>query len=163
MRREAESSEAQAVVEGQPVPMESLSVRSMNFGQAWRTADVPEISFSLKVPMSAFVTFLEEGDRLAALIDDTKRFPDPADALDRALRDSNFPGAADAMRNPVLAEELARFFAYEFLLRRLGDGPPAAEPGFILNSVDRIAVRPEELRIEGKGRAAGIAVAYQDI
>ena len=157
------SSEWSVSVEGQPVSPESLSVRAMNFGQAWRTAGVPEVSYSVNIPMSAFIAFLEEADQLPAFIEDARRFPDPADALDRALRDANFPSAADAMANPVLAQELARFFAHEALLRWLGDRPREVEPGYVLNSIDRIAVHPAELVLEGKARVSGAAVAYQDV
>ena len=144
--------DAYALVDNQPVPLESLSVRSMNFGQAWRTPGVREISYSLQIPMAFFLELLARPEQLPDLIDDTRRFPDPDDPLDRALIDAGYPDAAEAMAHPTLARELARFFAHEALLRWLGDGPPQAEPGFVLNTVDRVEVRAEGILLEGTGR-----------
>jgi hypothetical protein len=156
-------SRASAFVDNRPVPFESLSVRAMNFGQHWRTPDVPLISYSLELPGAYFVAFLAEPEQLPALIEDTRRFPEWTEALDTALFDAQFPGAADAVKNPVLARELARFFAHEALLRWLGDGPPEFEPGFVLNSIDSVHLGPTGLSLEGEGRMSGITVAYQDV
>ena len=52
-------SRASAFVDSRPVPFESLSVRAMNFGQHWRTPDVPLISYSLELPGGARACVLQ--------------------------------------------------------------------------------------------------------
>jgi len=154
--------DAYALVEGQPVRFESLSVRSMNFGQDWRTPNVAEISYSLQLPMAFFLAFLDEPEQLADLVADTQQFPDRTNPLDNALLTAKPADAAAAMTEPVLAQELAGFFAYEALLRWLGDGGPEIEPGYVLNSIDKIVVRSSGIVMEGKGRVSSANVAYQD-
>jgi hypothetical protein len=145
MRDPLQQAGAHALVNGEAVPFDALSVRSMNFGQPWRSPDVQEISYSLELPMAFFLALLEE--QLPDLIADTRLHPDPADALDLALRSAGFPSAAEAMAIPALAQELARFFAHEALLRSLGDGGHR----YVLNTIERVDVRPAGIGIEGKG------------
>lgn len=140
-----------ATVDGLPVPLQSLSVRTMNFGQPWRTAGVREVSYALRLPIAFFLAFLDEPEQLPDLISDAKSLPDPADSLTRHLIDSNAHYAADAMAVPALAQELAKSFAHEALLRWLGDGAPDLSPGYVLNSIDRVIVDSSGVALEGKG------------
>ena len=134
----------------------------MNFGQHWRTPNIAEVSYLIELPLPFFVAFLAE-EQLPWLIEEVKRDADPTEALDAALLRAGSPDAADAVRDTVLGQELAQYFAKDLLLHWLGDGPPDVEPGFVLNSVDRIHLCTTGLLLEGRGRVSGILVAYQDV
>jgi hypothetical protein len=151
-----------AVVDGNRVTCASLSVRSMNFGQHWRGANVPIHRYSITLPVDFFVALLAEPDGLADLIEDTKHHPDPGDPLDQILMAAGFPNADDAVRHPVLAQALAAFYAHDALLRWLGDAGPEVEPVFVLNSCERIAFGSTGLLIEGECRSSGSSTSYQD-
>jgi len=136
-------------------------VRSMNFGQHWRTPNVAEVSYAVEIPLEFFVALLDE--QLPSLVEDTRQFPDEESSLDRAIAAATFSNAVEALRDRVLANELAQFYAHEVLLRWLGDGPPDVEPGFVLNTIERVVIEPDAILLEGTGRRSGIPVVYQDV
>lgn len=152
-----------ATIDGNPVTLESVSVRSHNRGQHWRTPDVVPVSYSVELPRAYVVALLAEPDMLPGLIEDAQQYPDDDDALATALRAAGFPDADEAMNDPRIAPELVRFYVQEALVRWLGDGAPEREPGFVLNSVERLEVRPAGVLVEGQGRRSDIAVVYQDV
>lgn len=154
--------EPAALVDGRPVAWEALSVRSMNFGQHWRGPSVVSCRYVLELPARFFLEFLAEPGALADLVKDTRAHPDLTDPLDRALIAAGYPTAEQALKEPALSQHLAEFFAYDMLLRWLGDAGPALEPGFVLNSCDSVLFRPSGVRLEGKGRRADSSNAYQD-
>jgi len=155
--------EATAVVDGSRVLCESLSVRAMNFGQHWRTAGVPVSRYSLTLPLSFLVAFLEEPAALPDLNHDARLRPDVSDPLDQALIAAGFPSAEEAVRAPALCHRLAVFFAHDVLVRWLGDGGPKASPGFVVNSCDQIRLEAFDLCLEGECRPSGASTAYQDL
>lgn len=151
-----------ALVDGQQMAWEALSVRSMNFGQHWRGPDAASCRYTLELPVEFFLEFLAEPDALHDLLTDAKQRPDLDDPLDQALIAGGFPSADQALREPALAQLLAEFFAYDALVRWLGDAGPELKPGFVLNSCDAVAFRPSGIFVEGTCRRADTSSAYQD-
>ena len=161
--RFAAAGEFSALVDGSRVACESLSVRAMNFGQHWRAAGVPVSRYSLALPLSFFVAFLEEPMALPDLNHDAKLRPDASDPLDQALIAASFPSAEEAVRAPALCHRLAVFFAPDVLVRWLGDGGPKVSPGFVVNSCDQIRFEASDMWLGGECRPSGASSAYQDL
>jgi len=162
LRARFSGNERVALVDGEPVAWEALSVRSMNFGQHWRGSGVVSCAYVLELPSRCFLEFLAEPDALPELTSDAKQRPDPSDPLDQALIAAGFPSAEQALQDSALAQQLAEFFAYDLLLRWLGDADPELQPGFVLNSCDVVLFRPSGIRLEGTGRRSDSSTAYQD-
>jgi len=154
--------EGSALVNGERVAWEALSVRSLNFGQHWRGAGVESCHYELELPVPFFLEFLAEPDALPDLLRDTKQHPDLTDPLGQALIAAGFPTAPQALQEPALAQLLAEFFAYDVLARWLGDAGPERQPGFVLNSCDVVLAGASGIRIDGTGRRSDSSTAYQD-
>src|SRR5262245_29480990 len=88
-----------STVDGRFVAWESLSVRSMNFGQHWRGSGVVGCRYSLELSLQFFREFLAQPDVLPDLIADTRQHPDPAELLDQALIAAGFPSADQALHH----------------------------------------------------------------
>lgn len=149
-------------VNNDPQSPEDISVRSMNFGQAWRTADTLDVEYRIELPMS----FVRDG--LAGLItdyvEDAREHPDPASSLDRALESAGWPGVPTILETAALLSRFVDLFGYDLILRWFGDGEPPHGPGFVLNTIDNIdlATSSEVVTFKGKARETGGPVPYQD-
>jgi hypothetical protein len=154
--------ERSALVDGELVAWEALSVRSMNFGQHWRCPAAVPCRYVLELPVQFFLEFLSEPDALPDLLREAKQHPDLADPLDQALIAAGFPTAERALQAPALAKHLVDFFAHDALARWLGDADPELQPGFVLNSCEASLYRPSTIRLEGSGRRSDSSNAYQD-
>lgn len=139
------------VVGGRACAPERVAVRTMNFGQAWRSPGSADVEYRVEVPRAFFLDLLRA--ELPAYLDDSRRFPDPASAIDRMLAAAGWPTAAEVLARPELANAFAGFFAHELLLRWFGDGEPARRPGFVLNTIERVeAVGERVIAISGTAR-----------
>ena len=123
----------------------------MNFGQSWRAPGAADVGYRVEVPRAFFLDLLRA--ELPAYLDDSRRFPDPDSAIDRTLAAAGWPTADEVLARPELANAFAEFFAHELLLRWFGDGPPARQPGFVLNTIERVeAVGERAIAIGGRAR-----------
>ena len=156
-----EASSCRAMAEGRAVAAEAMRLRTMNFGQFWRTHGIVDVEYRIEIPSRFFVDVLRE--ELPGYVADAREFPDPGSELDRSLRACGWPSPDEVMEHPALARQLALYFAHDILLRWLGDGCPDAEAGYVLNTADEVRFDGETLVIEGKARRAGIPVVYQDV
>lgn len=152
-------------VDGRPQRIAQVSLRSMNFGQHWRTPRVVDAHYEVTLPLGFAVAVL---DRLwDDHVDDSRRFPDPKDALESRLRVAGWPRPAAALDDERLTGPLLRCFGYDVLLQWLGDGPPDAEPGWVLNTIASARRAGDRIVFTGAGRAAdppqGERLAYQDV
>ncbi len=145
----------------QPVELAQLGVRSMNFGQAWRTAGIVEVDYEVVLPRGYVLDVLEEGLRETKA--DAIEHPDLASGLDRALRDRGWPDAASALGDPHLEALLLDFYGHELLLYWLDGGEPRAEPGFVLNTIARSWVQGGTVAFRGRARRTGVPVKFQDV
>lgn len=151
-----------------PVDAARLSVRSMNFGQAWRTPGVEEVRWTAALPPSFVADLL--GARLREHVKDSLAYPDPDDPLEAALALRNWPTAAEVLAlgaaglmPPELAELLLQKFAWDLAAEWFGTGPPEREPGFVINTVSAALGPGAQARLEGTARRSRIAVAFQDV
>jgi hypothetical protein len=145
--------------EGARVRPEQVTVRSMNFGQYWRTPGIREVRCAVEIPRAFVRDRLDQW--LRELADDARRHPSD-DPLEAALRERDWPGGAAALSDPGLHDPLLSRHGHDLLLEWLGDGEPAELPGWMLNSVDRWQLGRDFLVLGGMARQAGEAVAYQD-
>ena len=149
------------VVGGRACAPEHVTVRTMNFGQAWRSLGGPDVEYRAELPRALFLDLLRA--ELPAYLDDSRRFPDPASAIDRALAAAGWPPASEVLARPELANAFAEFFAHELLLRWFGDGPPGCRPGFVLNTIGRVEAGGERvITITGTARPTETVVPADD-
>lgn len=160
LRARHDALEASYLVGGQAVRPEQLSVRSMNFGQHWRTPGVVEVTYELTLPRSYVIEHLDA--ELPEYVADSLEHPDATNALENALRAAGWPPARTILEDEALTRLTLAFFAHDMLLRWLGDGPPTLEPSFVLNTVSAERRRGGVPVFEGVARRSG-PVRYQDV
>lgn len=154
------SPRCKVVCEGKECPWEALSVRTMNFGQHWRTPGVVEVQYALELPFDYFADFARS--ELPEYIADAREHPSTL-PLDEALRARGWPDVEEVLRDQNTATLALEYFASDLLLHWLGDGLPAQPGGYILNSVDRVSLDGGRVRVEGTGRRDAGPAAYQDV
>ncbi|RUO94476.1 hypothetical protein D7Y11_04395 [Corallococcus sp. AB018] len=150
------------IVEGRPVEVDALSVRTMNFSQHWRTPGIVEVRYEVTLPGAYAVALLEQD--WADLVEDYQRFPAPDDPLDQALRALDWPEPARALADPVAAPLVLDSFTHELLLRWFDDGVPSGS-GFVLNTVDAFSMAGADVYLAGRARphVPDVPYAYQDV
>ncbi len=136
-------------------------VRSMNFGQPWRTYGVTEVEYQAYLPKAFVKDYLEK--ELAAYVEDARQFPDFQDPLENRLRAKSWPSAREIFEDPHLATRVIKRFGYDILLEWFGTSPLEREPGFVINTIDRVSIENDTPCFVGKARTADIAVQYQDV
>jgi hypothetical protein len=136
-----------------------VSLRSMNFGQHWRTPTILEVGYCLHIPL-AFIAdvFARE---LPDYIEDAIRFPGD-DTFEAALRNRHWPAAKTILADAELCPLALQYFGHEILLAWLGDGEPCEAPGYIINTIERCSRFDQFVEFRGRARKAGQKVAYQD-
>jgi hypothetical protein len=149
------------VVEGRPCAPERITIRTMNFGQHWRTEGIEEVAYRVEVPLAYAEDVVRE--HVADYVQDSREHPDPDDAYDRALAAAGYPDTARVLATPELRDPLLGFFRYEILGFWLGAGEPDRQPDYVLNTVERIDVREGRVAYTGTARRSGIPVRYQDV
>jgi hypothetical protein len=141
--------EGWCTIDGAAVDRARVSVRSMNFGQHWRTEGVVACRYELGIPDDALVQFLEGWlPQVYADLED-------GEPLDRALAHRPAPRALLADR--ALAARALAAWDHELLLRYLDDGGGDA----VLNTIDQVELVDGGVVMRGEGRRAGV-VRYQD-
>lgn len=154
--------EAESIGEAgrRPIKAAQLRVRSMNFGQHWRTPGVRDVRYSVRMPL-AFVAYLLKKE-LPEYVEDCVKFPSE-EALEVGLRRSEWPEAAQILDDPGLCSLALAWIAHDCLLEWLGDGEPKETPGFVLNTVELSEREGEMVRFVGTARQAGQPVQFQDV
>ena len=148
-------------VDSKPVGVEQCSVRSMNFGQHWRSENVIPITYTITLPYSLFVEIVDS--ELPELIDDMKTHPDADDKYEKLLREHKWPDSVNrVMLNTELAVKTLEWLGHEMMLRWFGDGKPESSSGFVFNTIESVSFNNNNPVITGMGRMGGQPVAYQD-
>lgn len=137
-----------------------VGVRSMNFGQPWRGAEVQDLPYSVRLPDLFFLDILESS--LPDFVSDAKEFPDDSCELERELRALDWPPAPSVVGIETLRLLALQWFAHEMLLRWFGDGDPDRLPGFVINTIDGVSFDGSHPVISGNARPAGEGRTYQD-
>lgn len=149
------------LADGEPCAPERLSVRTVNFGQRWRTEGMTEVAYRAELPLAYVEDVLRE--HVADYVQDSREHPDPDDEYDRALAAAEYPDAERVLATPALRDPLLEFFRYEILGHWFGTGHPEREPGYVLNTVDHTEVRDGLVVFAGTARRSGMPVRYQDV
>ena len=137
-----------------------FSVRTMNFGQHWRTDGIESVTFSVTLPSAVFVELTSS--QLPEFIADMQLHPDVNDEFQHELRKLNWPTVTEILQHNKLSLFTLDLLAHEMLLRWFGDGEPSQSPGFILNAIDSTSFDDDNPTIAGTCRRAGVNVRYQD-
>lgn len=149
--RYPDASRCACIVGGHATDPGRLAVRTMNFGQGWRTPGEADVEYRAELPRAFLLDLLRA--ELPAYLDDSRRFPDPDSAIDAALAAAGWPPASEVLARPELVNAFAEFFAHELLLRWFGDGVPQRTPGFVLNTITRVDAAGEHMvAISGTAR-----------
>ncbi len=149
-------------VEGKPVSVEALSVRTMNFGQHWRTPGIVEVRYEVVLPRAYAVALIERN--WAGLVGDYQRHPEPDEPLDRVLRAFDWPEPDRALADPIASPLVLEAFSHELLLRWFDDGVPDG-PGFVLNTIEEARMVGPDVYLAGRARPHDprVSYAYQDV
>lgn len=140
---------------------EQISVRSMNFGQPWRTAGIQDMNYSVTLPKLYIIEHINQ--EMPEYRMDSEKFPDPTDTFEAELRANSWPSAEKMMTIPKLSKLALEHFAHELLLEWFGDAPPEDHPGFILNTIDNFSAYNHLVWFKGKCRRSRPYVAFQDV
>ncbi|MDY3556526.1 hypothetical protein R5W24_005692 [Gemmata sp. JC717] len=155
-----EETDLNGEVEGRPTRPAQFRVRSLNFGQHWRTPGVREVSYRLAVPVS-FVADLMSRE-LSDYVADCIAHPDTT-PLEAALRFRSWPDAEQILADPEVCGLALEWFEHDCLLAWLGDGDLGEVPGYVINTIASAERRGDAVRFAGTARAAGQPVRYQDV
>lgn len=146
---------------GSIVSPPALSVRSMNFGQHWRTEGIREVAYSVEFPHRFWRDLVHR--EWPEIIDDARKFPEDDTAIEAALRERGLPDSLDETTALELAPLFVRHYAHDLLLEWLGDGPPDVTPGWIINTIDNVVIEVDRVRLSGVARTDETPVRYQDV
>lgn len=149
-------------VKGQPVGVDQLKVRSMNFGQHWRAEAVESLPYEVKLPLQLAIDLLNW--QLPEYIEDARAFPDEDALLDRLLKENGWNADAHYLlhQGPALLRQmLLEEYAHEIISQWFGDGPVSGD-GYVLNSCNEVSMERDRIVIYGYCRSTGSSSAYQD-
>ena len=146
--------------EGGPADASRLSVRSMNFGQHWRTAGIVDVGCTVELPRAFAVEVVAA--TLDGYVEDYRQFPGD-DPLEAALRAKGWPSAEAIVADPALHGEMFAAWGHEMLLVWLGDLETRATPGWVINTIESGAVASDVVTLRCTARRAGQPVRYQDV
>jgi hypothetical protein len=159
--RYPDASRCACEVDGRACTPEHIAIRTMNFGQHWRTAGIEEVAYRVELPRAYVDDVLRE--HVPGYVEDCRDHPDPySDELDHAIREAGYPDVAGVLANAALRDPFIEIFRYDILSGWFGAGPPDREPGCVLNTLDRIEVGDDRVAFAGTARRSGVPVRYQD-
>lgn len=137
-----------AFVDDQPVAPETITVRTLNFGQPvadWRTVGC-RVAFSQAELVRSFGAFYSQ---YAA--EDLEQDPDVGEAV-RQLRTLKWPPIADvASKHPRLMEGLLlqEDLAYHVLCSLIAQSPMSERPTYLINEIETVSLADGEIRFAG--------------
>ncbi|MBK6734116.1 MAG: hypothetical protein IPG61_08500 [bacterium] len=146
---------------GDAVAVDALTVRTMNFGQHWRTPGAVDEEYSLELPATYVRDFLERNLpewRLLAQEDH-----DPDDRLGVALCGADWPDTQAVVTDPDRLALVFEVFGREILDIWCGAHGVGADDCFVLNTVDSVGVVGRRVRVTGRALKKPDKAAYQDI
>lgn len=153
--------------DGVPVCPAQLKLRTMNFGQHWRTEGITEVDCSILVPLALLAEEMEREH--ADFVADSVAHPSD-DPYEQAQRDRGWPSVAPMLADADLLRLSAEWYGREILARWLGDAWPEAAlpteqtPWFVLNTAAFQGREGDLLRFAGRARRAGVMdVRHQDV
>ena len=158
---------AQLAIAGARTPLTAFKVRTMHFGQAWRTPGIDAVPFELAVPLQCLAAVMQHpraasaGERIAQASDDVT----PYEAL---LRVRGWPACAAVLADAELRTLAFTHYGHACLLQLeqwlAADARTAQLPRWVLNTIERIEVSANVGLVRGMARAPvdGDDIKYQD-
>ncbi len=156
-----QESDCPCFVNGQSCSPAQLVVRSMNFGQHWRTLGITDAAYQAYLPKAFVMDYLEK--ELGEYVEDSKQFPNFEDPLENSLRAKQWPSLTEIFEDATLASLAMKRFGYEILSNWFGGSPVEQEPGFVINTIDFVSIKNGNPYFVGKARIANVPVTYQDV
>ncbi len=153
---------SQQQMDGSVLTPEDISIRSMNFGQHWRTEGIRNFPYQVSIPLNYVIDYLNT--QLPEYIEDAFADRDEEDELDNLLMAYGWSKDAKTLlleTNNTLRDLLLDFFAFDILLHWYSDGP-VSDGGAIINTHDQFSIEGDYLIITGVCRKSGVPVRYQD-
>ncbi|MBO3697630.1 hypothetical protein [Roseivirga sp. E12] len=150
-------------VDGTELAPEDMRIRSMNFGQHWRTEGVENFPYEAKIPLAFVIDYLNT--QLEEYVEDAIADPDEDDEMDNLLKAYGWSTDAENLLSNTserLKDLLMDFFAFDMLIHWYCDGQ-APDNGAMINSFERFSIDGDYLIITGQCRKSGFPVRYQDI
>lgn len=153
-------------IAGAPTPLTAFKVRTMNFGQTWRTPGIDDISFELAVPLPCLAAVLQRKHVAPA----GEQIANPSeDSLYEALRRARgWPEFAAVLADAELRQLAFARYGHECLLELekclAGVARAAQLPRWVLNTIVSIEANASVGIIRGMARAPvdGDDIKYQD-
>ena len=156
-----ESSACRCTASGQEVAVDALAVRTMNFGQHWRTPGAVDEEYSLELPATYVRDFLErnlpEWRRLA------QKNLYYGDRLGVALCSADWPEPKVVVTQPDRLALVFEVYERDILDIWCGAYGSGVIDCFILNNVDKVEVVGRVVRVTGRALKMPDKAAYQDI
>lgn len=107
---------ADIIIRGQSKPLDAFKVRTMNFGQPWRTAGIVDVAYEASIPIMCLGAVMY--DQHADLIADCIAIPDDVrGAYELALRDRGWPSADVVLNDAQLCALALQHYAHDTLLQ----------------------------------------------
>lgn len=156
----SEKDDCPCSINGQTCSPLQLKVRTMNFGQHWRTPGITEVNYEVILPKAFALGYLKK--ELPEYVGDAKQFPDFEDPLENILRERRWPEVHAILEDPALASLVIQWYGHDLLLRWFGDGSPKQLPGFVINTIESVSIKNGNPCFWGKARAMDRPVKYQD-
>lgn len=126
-----------------------ISVRSMNFGQHWRTEGERDFEYFVAFPVQLFFDVLAR--EAPAFVKDAILNPDKECALENIQRNRGWPSVDQVLADHKIAALWLEYLAHTLLLEWFGDGEPESEPGYVTNTVERAIFDPVRPVLCGQG------------
>ena len=156
----SESAGCRTQFAGRPVSVGAFTVRSMNFGQHWRTPRAHDDDYSIQLPLTFVRDYLNHN--LREWCSEAQGDPDPHDLLGNAMRSSDWPSVDSVLCRPDLLALVLQAFGNDLLDVWCGARSLGAVDHFIVNTTDRIDLDGELVCISGRALRRNGPLAYQD-
>jgi len=158
------------LVSDKEVNPNDITIRTMNYGQCWRSHVIVESPYKVMLPVRYVVDFLEtEYTELRTFCIEEKDDPDPL-CLEFEMAAANYPETIQLIFNDIiryanLINELILWFEWEILDSWLGNHVDShLIPTYAINSVTSVSLRENLIIVEGICRnALGETFKMQDI
>lgn len=138
-------------INGEPVHCNQITLRSMNFGQPWHSADILEFPYTITIPLVFAIDLINTC--LEDLYIDIRQYG-VSSSLDEEIVKNKFPSdisgfiSKQTMTN-TFQQALIDFFQHDLLLRWFGD-KATDQSLFSINTIEAFQVLESSVQFDGK-------------
>lgn len=146
------------------VDVAALSCRSMNFGQVWRTPDLPTATYRVRFDRSVCLPFYEAIEpELREWVEAESKLAEPdLSEFVQELARREWPSVPEVVNDDALMLQILEFHDYDLAQSLFSQ--PDATPGvlWVVNSVDEILLAGDSVTLVGTAGRAELRRAFQD-